>query len=75
MVQGENYRNMGTSNFGSNDSNGASKRDGFMALQKQIAAKTPVKTTTKVSSTTSKASTTNWGPFKDRNDFVNMHFS
>lgn len=76
MVQGENNSNhhMGSSNFGSysNDSNAMSKRNGFMALQKQVAAKTPVKTTAQVSSNAKVSN--NWGPFKDRNDFVNMHF-
>lgn len=70
MVQGE---NMGVSHFGSYSSNSSSKRDGFMALQKHVAAKASAKLTPHGSSTT-KASTTNWGPFKDRKDFNNMHF-
>lgn len=70
MVQGE---NMDVSNCGSYSSNGSSKRDGFMALQKQIANKVTAKSTSLGSSTT-KASTNNWGPFKDRKDFNNMHF-
>lgn len=49
-----------------------SKQHGFLASQKQSA-------TTKSSSSMAKnqnsSQTNNWGPFKDRNDFVNMHFS
>lgn len=70
MVQRE---NMDVPNCGSYSSNGSSKREGFLALQKQIAAKASAKSTSQASSTT-KASANNWGPFKNRKDFNNMHF-
>lgn len=74
MVQGEKYerQSFDTSALGQLDA--AAKRSKFLALQKSFVAKTPAKA---VNSNQQMANGTksNWGPFKDRNDFVNMHFS
>lgn len=71
MVQGEKYSSSrGDITFGKHSGKSdESKRIGFMALQKHVNAKTTTNT-----AKTSSGSPSNWGPFKDRNDFVNMHF-
>lgn len=73
MVQGDKSGNQrfDTSTFG-NQMDSSSKRNGFLALQKHVAAKEATKTSAKVQN--SSGIKNNWGPFKDRNDFVNMHF-
>lgn len=74
MVQGEKYerQSVDTSAFGQLDA--SAKRSKFLALQKSFVANNPAKA---ANSNQKMASSTksNWGPFKDRNDFVNMHFS
>lgn len=80
MVHGERFVNSQSScAFGNQSENSdSSKRNGFMALQKKIADKqsaTKLSTMTNVNKSRSATKTTNWGPFKNREDFVNMHFS
>lgn len=87
MVQGEKYANSSSSssNYPSTYKSDESKRNGFMALQKQKQQQLDQRTTGSTGyglgtkSTTNQTSTTNknvWGPyFKNKEDFVNMHFS
>lgn len=75
MVQGEKYGSQAsfdTSPFGG-QLDAAAKRSKFLSLQKADQAKgsAPAASSTNRQSATN----SNWGPFKDRNDFVNMHFS
>lgn len=72
MVQGEKYANHIDASSINHGMDKSSKRNGFMALQKQVASSK--KASTSSSQESSKTKNTNWGPFKDRNDFVNMHF-
>lgn len=76
MVQGEKYANNQSSSPSVYKSD-ESKRNGFMALQKQklLDQKSSGSTGSK-SQTTSTANKNVWGPyFKNKDDFVNMHFS
>lgn len=72
MVQGEKYANQIDASCINHGWDSSSKRNGFMALQKQVS--TTKSSSTKSNQDSSKSKTNNWGPFKDRNDFVNMHF-
>lgn len=73
MVQGEKYSSSRNDvSYGKHsEKSDESKRNGFMALQKHVNAKA---STISSKTTSNSGASTNWGPFKDRNDFVNMHF-
>lgn len=75
MVQGEKSGNQSfdTSALGQMDA--SVKRSKFLALQKSNAASDKVKPSTTTNHQMTSSTKGNWGPFKDRNDFVNMHFS
>lgn len=88
MVQGEKYANSCSSNSQPTSyKSDESKRNGFMALQKQKPMDQRCLGSTgsqqskyaSTSSATSSSATTSknvWGPyFKNKDDFVNMHFS
>jgi len=81
MVQGERYANNqnGVSNQ-TNIKSDASKRSGFLALQQQLSDKGKSATASSHNKFEAKtapktAITSNWGPFKNREDFINMHFN
>lgn len=71
MVQGENCGNYIDTSCTGYGTDSKSKRGGFLAAQQKLAAEKKA-ASSKVNQNSSK--TNNWGPFKDRNDFVNMHF-
>lgn len=78
MVQGEKYMNNHSSSQPSAYKSDDSKRNGFMALQKQkqLDQKSSGSTCNKPSQTSSASNKNVWGPyFKNKDDFVNMHFS
>lgn len=76
MVQGEKCGNRIDASCINHGTDSSSKRNGFMALQKHVAtSKSSSKTSNSNSQNSSRTNNSNWGPFKDRNDFVNMHFS
>lgn len=88
MVQGEKYMNNPSNGQASMYKSDDSKRNGFMALQKQkqldqrsfgSTNNNPQRqqSSTSSSSTTSSSTSKNvWGPyFKNKDDLVNMHFS
>lgn len=77
MVQGEKYGKHIAASCVDYGKDTDSKRSGFLALQKHVAAKKPSpvsKSSSGFNQNSDKAKNSNWGPFKDRNDFVNMHF-
>lgn len=76
MVQGEkcgNHVDASCINYGVDST---SKRNGFLALQKHVAATKSAssKSSSGHNQNSERTKNSNWGPFKDRNDFVNMHF-
>lgn len=72
MTQGEKYGNQIDTSSLNHGYDSSSKRNGFIALQKHVS--TTKKATNASSQDSGKTKNNNWGPFKDRNDFVNMHF-
>lgn len=77
MVQGENRGNRIVASCDNYGKDSKSKPNGFFALQKHVVSSKSSKTSSSSLGNNQKSDRTkdsNWGPFKDRNDFVNMHF-
>lgn len=73
MVQGDKYVNnqIGTNNHPIMSD--ASKRNGFLALQKQLSDKGKSSNVSSHKTNGPAKTTSNWGPFKNKDDFINMH--